>query len=76
MCVQLFALSSWVGPRFFFFWGGRGGGGVISLVNKQFYKTKEISSLGPEKLVCYIRYSVISDLFILSFHCISSSLKY
>ena len=27
---------------------------VISVVNKQ-YKTKEIDSLGPEKLVCYIR---------------------
>ena len=32
---------------------------VISVVNKQ-YKTKEIISLGPEKLVCYIRYFVIS----------------
>ena len=31
---------------------------------------KEINSLGPEKLVCYIRYFVISDLFISSFHCI------
>ena len=41
---------------------------VISVVNKQ-YKTKEINSLGPEKLVCYIRYFVISDLFISSFHC-------
>ena len=41
---------------------------VISVVNKQ-YKTKEIHSLGPEKLVCYIRYFVISDLFISSFHC-------
>ena len=42
---------------------------VISVVNKQ-YKTKEINSLGLEKLVCYIRYFVISDLFISSFHCI------
>ena len=31
---------------------------VISVVNKQ-YKTKEINSLGPEKLVDYIRYFVI-----------------
>ena len=42
---------------------------VISVVKKQ-YKTKEINSLGQEKLVCYIRYFVISDLFISSFHCI------
>ena len=45
---------------------------VISVVHKQ-YKTKEINSLGPEKLVCllcYIRYFVISDLFISSFRCI------
>ena len=42
---------------------------VISVVNKQ-YKTKEINSLALEKLVCYIRYFVISDLFISSFHCI------
>ena len=43
---------------------------VISVVNKQ-YKTQEINSLGLEKLVRYIRYFVISDLFILSFHCIN-----
>ena len=41
---------------------------VISVVNKQ-YKTKEINSLGPENCLCYIRYFVISDLFISSFHC-------
>ena len=35
------------------------------------YKTKEINSLGPEKLFCYIRYSILSyqDLFTSSFHC-------
>ena len=32
---------------------------VISVVNKQ-YKTEEIYSLGPEKLVRYIRYFVIN----------------
>ena len=41
---------------------------VISVVNKQ-YKAKEFISLGLEKTVCYIRYFVISDLFISSFHC-------
>ena len=35
-------------------------------------KTKQIVSLGPEKTVCYIRYFVISNLFISSFHCIYS----
>ena len=34
----------------------------------QLSKKKEIISLGPEKTVCYIRYFVISDLFISSFH--------
>ena len=41
---------------------------MISVVNKQ-YKTKEINSLGPKELVCFIRYFVISHLFISSFHC-------
>ena len=34
-------------------------------------QTKEINSLGLDKLVCYIRYFVKSDLFISSFHCSS-----
>ena len=42
---------------------------VRSVVYKQ-YKTKQFISLGLEKTVCYIRYFVISDLFILSFYCI------
>ena len=43
---------------------------LISVVNKQ-YRTKEFISLGQEKTGCYIRYFVISDLFITSFHCTS-----
>ena len=37
--------------------------------SQKHYKTKKMYSLGLEKLVCYIRYCVISDLFISSFHC-------
>ena len=47
---------------------------VISEANKQ-YKTKDINSLGPEKLVGYTRYFVISDLFIMSFHCMNMQKK-
>ena len=36
--------------------------------SKKQYKTKQINSLGPKKIVCYIRYFVISYLFISSFH--------
>ena len=45
----------------------------ISVVNKE-YKIKKINSLGLEKLlklVCYIRYFVISDLFVSNYHCTS-----
>ena len=40
----------------------------MSVVNKQ-YKTKEINSLGPEKLICYISGILLLDLLISSFHC-------
>ena len=39
---------------------------IISVVNKQ-YKTKEFILLGPEKLVCYIRYFVIIRFLYIEF---------
>ena len=40
---------------------------LVSVAYKQ-YKTKQFISLGPEKTACEVRYLVISDLFISSFH--------